>query len=410
MKKIAILGSTGSIGTQTVDILPSIEAEVVALTTNRRIGLLEEQARALHPKMVCAFDENAAKELRVKLADTDIEVLTGMDGLIACASESGADIVVTAVVGMVGLLPTLAAINAGKDIALANKETLVCAGGIVMEAARKKGVRILPVDSEHSAIFQCVQAANGNPVSKILLTASGGPFFGKKFEEMRGMTREQALAHPNWSMGAKITIDSATMMNKGLELIEAMWLYDLPPEDIEIVVHRESIVHSAVEFADGAVIAQLGLPDMRLPIQLALTWPERVPCKVPRMSLAEVAKLTFFAVCSSTEGSALPRSRSAFRTHWTASRTGRTSHSTTCSPPTEPHASSFWAETADPERRQLCRYFQSFWPFWPSACWSSCMNSAILSPPSAAACRSMNSGSAWVRPFSSTNITARCTA
>lgn len=295
MKKIAILGSTGSIGTQTVDILPSIEAEVVALTTNRRIGLLEEQARALHPKMVCAFDENAAKELRVKLADTDIEVLTGMDGLIACASESGADIVVTAVVGMVGLLPTLAAINAGKDIALANKETLVCAGGIVMEAARKKGVRILPVDSEHSAIFQCVQAANGNPVSKILLTASGGPFFGKKFEEMRGMTREQALAHPNWSMGAKITIDSATMMNKGLELIEAMWLYDLPPEDIEIVVHRESIVHSAVEFADGAVIAQLGLPDMRLPIQLALTWPERVPCKVPRMSLAEVAKLTFFA-------------------------------------------------------------------------------------------------------------------
>ena len=245
--------------------------------------------------MVCAFDENAAKTLKTKLADTGIRVLTGMDGLIECASASGADIVVTAVVGMVGLLPTLAAIDAGKDIALANKETLVCAGGIVMEAARKKDVRILPVDSEHSAIFQCVQAANGNPISKILLTASGGPFFGKKFEEMRGMTREQALAHPNWSMGAKITIDSATMMNKGLELIEAMWLYDLPPEDIEIVVHRESIVHSAVEFADGAVIAQLGLPDMRLPIQLALTWPERVPCKVPRMSLAEVAKLTFFA-------------------------------------------------------------------------------------------------------------------
>ena len=295
MKKIAILGSTGSIGTQTVDILPSIEAEVVALTTNRRIGLLEEQARALHPKMVCAFDENAAKELRVKLADTDIEVLTGMDGLIACAAESGADIVVTAVVGMVGLLPTMAAIKAGKDIALANKETLVCAGGLVMSAAKQYGVRILPVDSEHSAIFQCVQAANGNPIDKILLTASGGPFFGKKIEEMRGMTREQALAHPNWSMGAKITIDSATMMNKGLELIEAMWLYDLPPEDIEIVVHRESIVHSAVEFADGAVIAQLGLPDMRLPIQLALTWPQRVPCKVPRMSLAEVAKLTFYA-------------------------------------------------------------------------------------------------------------------
>ena len=295
MKKIAILGSTGSIGTQTVDILPSIDAEVVALTTNRRINLLEEQARALHPKMVCAMDESAAKELKIKLADTDITVLTGMDGLIACAAESGADIVVTAVVGMVGLLPTMAAIKAGKDIALANKETLVCAGGLVMSAAKQYGVRILPVDSEHSAIFQCVQAANGNPIDKILLTASGGPFFGKKIEEMRGMTREQALAHPNWSMGAKITIDSATMMNKGLELIEAMWLYDLPPEDIEIVVHRESIVHSAVEFVDGAVIAQLGLPDMRLPIQLALTWPQRVPCKVPRMSLAEVAKLTFYA-------------------------------------------------------------------------------------------------------------------
>ena len=295
MKKIAILGSTGSIGTQTVDILPSIDAEVVALTTNRRINSLEEQARALHPKMVCAMDENAAKALKIKLADTDITVLTGMDGLIACAAESGADIVVTAVVGMVGLLPTMAAIKAGKDIALANKETLVCAGGLVMSAAKQYGVRILPVDSEHSAIFQCVQAANGNPIDKILLTASGGPFFGKKIEEMRGMTREQALAHPNWSMGAKITIDSATMMNKGLELIEAMWLYDLPPEDIEIVVHRESIVHSAVEFADGAVIAQLGLPDMRLPIQLALTWPQRVPCKVPRMSLAEVAKLTFYA-------------------------------------------------------------------------------------------------------------------
>lgn len=295
MKKIAILGSTGSIGTQTVDILPSIDAEVVALTTNRRINLLEEQARALHPKMVCAMDENAAKALKIKLADTDITVLTGMDGLIACAAESGADIVVTAVVGMVGLLPTMAAIKAGKDIALANKETLVCAGGLVMSAAKQYGVRILPVDSEHSAIFQCVQAANGNPIDKILLTASGGPFFGKKIEEMRGMTREQALAHPNWSMGAKITIDSATMMNKGLELIEAMWLYDLPPEDIELVVHRESIVHSAVEFADGAVIAQLGLPDMRLPIQLALTWPQRVPCKVPRMSLAEVAKLTFYA-------------------------------------------------------------------------------------------------------------------
>lgn len=295
MKKIAILGSTGSIGTQTVDILPSIDAEVVALTTNRRIDLLEEQARALHPKMVCAFDEAAARDLKVKLADTDICVLSGMDGLTACAAESGADIVVTAVVGMVGLLPTLAAIDAGKDIALANKETLVCAGELVMRAAREKGVKILPVDSEHSAIFQCAQAAHGNPLAKIILTASGGPFFGKTAAEMRSVTREQALAHPNWSMGAKITIDSATMMNKGLEQIEAMWLYDMPPEDIEIVIHRESIVHSAVEFADGAMIAQLGLPDMRLPIQYALTYPARVPCKVPRLSLAEAAKLTFYA-------------------------------------------------------------------------------------------------------------------
>ncbi|MDO5142803.1 MAG: 1-deoxy-D-xylulose-5-phosphate reductoisomerase [Eubacteriales bacterium] len=294
MKKIAILGSTGSIGTQTVDILPAVDAQVVALTTNTRIQILEEQARALHPKMVCAYDEAAARDLKCRLADTEIRVLTGMDGLIACAAESGADIVVTAVVGMVGLLPTLAAIDAGKDIALANKETLVCAGELVMRKAREKGVKILPVDSEHSAIFQCVQAAQGNPIDKILLTASGGPFFGKTAEQMRTVTREQALAHPNWSMGAKITIDSATMMNKGLELIEAMWLYDLPPEDIEIVVHRESIVHSAVEFVDGSVIAQLGVPDMRLPIQYALTWPARVPCKVPRLRLAEVAKLTFF--------------------------------------------------------------------------------------------------------------------
>lgn len=295
MKKIAILGSTGSIGTQTVDILPSIEAEVVALTTNTRIDLLEKQARALQPKMVCAFDETAAKTLKIALADTDIKVLAGMEGLISCAAESGADIVVTAVVGMVGLLPTMAAINAGKDIALANKETLVCAGELVMRAAQEKHVKILPVDSEHSAIFQCAQAAQGNRLEKIILTASGGPFFGKTAEQMRHVSREQALAHPNWSMGAKITIDSATMMNKGLEFIEAMWLYDMAPEDIEIVVHRESIVHSLVEFEDGAVLAQLGLPDMRLPIQYALTYPARVACKVPRLSLAEVGRMSFFA-------------------------------------------------------------------------------------------------------------------
>lgn len=294
-KHLSILGATGSIGTQTIDILSSIDAEVVALTTNRNIKLLEQQARALHPKLCVAFDETAARDLKIALADTDITVMSGMDGLVAAATHPDCDTVVTAVVGMVGLLPTLAAIDAGKDIALANKETLVCAGGLVMEAARKKGVHILPVDSEHSAIFQCVQACQGNPLDKIILTASGGPFFGKTAEELRSVTREQALKHPNWSMGAKITTDSATMMNKGLELIEAMWLYDLPQEKIEIVVHRESIIHSLIEFVDGAVLAQLGVPDMRLPIQYALTYPARVPCKVPRLSLAEVGKMTFYS-------------------------------------------------------------------------------------------------------------------
>lgn len=295
MKKIAILGSTGSIGTQTIDILPDIDAQVTALTTNTRIDLLETQARALRPTMVCAFDQQAAHTLKVRLADTDIRVYSGMEGLIACAAESDADIVVTAVVGMVGLLPTVAAIKAGKDIALANKETLVCAGELVTRAARDHRVRLLPVDSEHSAIFQCIQGAQGNALDKIILTASGGPFFGKSAHELKQVTREQALRHPNWNMGAKITIDSATMMNKGLELIEAMWLYGMPEERIDIVVHRESIIHSLVEFADGSVIAQLGLPDMRLPIQYALTYPARVPCKVPRLSLAEVGKLSFFA-------------------------------------------------------------------------------------------------------------------
>lgn len=295
MKKIAILGSTGSIGTQTIDVLPEIDAEIVALTTNTSIELLETQARKFSPKMVCVFDENAAKTLKTKLADTDIKVLSGMDGLIACAAENDADIVVTAVVGMVGLLPTLAAIEAGKDIALANKETLVCAGELVVQKAKEKNVKILPVDSEHSAIFQCLQGASNNKLEKIILTASGGPFFGKTTDEMRMMTKKDALAHPNWNMGAKITIDSATLMNKGLEFIEAMWLYDVSPEQIEIVVHRESIIHSLIEYEDSAVIAQLGLPDMRLPIQYALTYPNRHYCKAPKMSLAEIGKLTFFA-------------------------------------------------------------------------------------------------------------------
>ncbi len=295
MKNIVILGSTGSIGTQTIDILDSIEAHVCAISVNTNITRAEEQARALHPSLVAVYNEEKAKELQTKLADTDIRVVSGMDGLIEAATLPEADVVVTAVVGMVGLLPTVAAIEAGKAIALANKETLVCAGQIVMRAAREKGVPILPVDSEHSAIFQCLQGAAGNRINRILLTASGGPFFGMSREQMRHVTKEQALHHPNWSMGAKITIDSASMMNKGLELIEAMWLYDVEPDDIDIVVHRESIVHSAVEFEDGSVIAQMGNPDMRLPIQYALTYPERVPCKVPPLDLPRRHNLTFFA-------------------------------------------------------------------------------------------------------------------
>ena len=294
-KRISILGSTGSIGTQTVDVLDSINAEVTALTTNKNIKLLEQQVRKLKPKLAVAFDEKSAQDLKIMLADTNVKVESGMNGLIHAAVMENTDVVVTAVVGMVGLLPTMAAIEAGHDIALANKETLVCAGSIVTEAARKKGVKILPVDSEHSAIFQCVQAAQGNKLDKIILTASGGPFFGKKYDELKNATPAEALKHPNWSMGAKITIDSATMFNKGLELIEAMWLYDMPQEKIEIIVHRESIIHSLIEFEDGAVLAQLDVPDMRLPIQYALTYPERVPCKMERLNLAKVGKMTFFA-------------------------------------------------------------------------------------------------------------------
>lgn len=295
MKNIVILGSTGSIGTQTIDILDSVEANVCAISVNTNIERAEQQARLLHPSLVAVYNEEKAAALRQKLADTDIRVVTGMDGLIEAATLPEADVIVTAVVGMVGLLPTLAAIDVGKDIALANKETLVCAGQIVMRQAKEKGVAILPVDSEHSAIFQCLQGAAGNPIHRILLTASGGPFFGMSAQQLRHVTKQQALRHPNWNMGAKITIDSASMMNKGLELIEAMWLYDVEPDDIDIVVHRESIVHSAVEFADGSVIAQMGNPDMRLPIQYALTYPKRVPCKVPPLDLPRQHNLTFFA-------------------------------------------------------------------------------------------------------------------
>ena len=293
MKKIAILGSTGSIGTQTVDILPSIDAEVVALTTNRRINLLEEQARALHPKMVCAMDESAAKELKIKLADTDIEVLTGMDGLIACAAESGADIVVTAVVGMVGLLPTMAAIKAGKDIALANKETLVTAGHLIIPMAKEHGVQILPVDSEHSAIFQALHGEKRAQVEKLLITASGGPFRGRKREELEHVTLADTLKHPNWVMGQKITVDSATLVNKGLEVMEARWLFDVDLDHIQVVVQPKSIIHSMVEFKDGAVMAQLGTPDMRLPIQYALYYPERRYLDGERLDFHKLKEIAF---------------------------------------------------------------------------------------------------------------------
>ena len=318
MKKIAILGSTGSIGTQTVDILPSIDAEVVALTTNRRINLLEEQARALHPKMVCAMDESAAKELKIKLADTDIEVLTGMDGLIACAAESGADIVVTAVVGMVGLLPTMAAIKAGKDIALANKETLVTAGHIIMPLAARCGVKILPVDSEHSAIFQALNGEDSKEIHKLLITASGGPFRGRKRDDLEKVTLEDTLKHPNWVMGQKITVDSATLVNKGLEVMEAKWLFGVDLDHIQVVVQPQSVIHSMVEFEDGGIIAQLGTPDMRLPIQYALYYPHRRYLAGDRLDFAKLGQITFeepdmetflglpMAIRASREGGSMP--------------------------------------------------------------------------------------------------------
>ncbi|MBR5479841.1 MAG: 1-deoxy-D-xylulose-5-phosphate reductoisomerase [Clostridia bacterium] len=294
VSNVSVLGSTGSIGRQTIDILRKYNITASALTTNRNIKLLEEQAREFRPKCVAAMDERAYRELKIALADTDMKVYGGSDGLVAAAEIDDAECVLTAVVGMVGLIPTIAAIDAGKNIALANKETLVCAGSIVTQRAKEKGVSLLPVDSEHSAIFQCMQAnADHNEVSKILLTASGGPFFGKKREELKSVTVKDALNHPNWSMGSKITIDSATLMNKGLEFIEAMWLFGVTPEQIEVVVHRESIIHSMVEFCDGAVLAQLGAPDMRLPIAYALTYPNRMDFNGPRLDFKTMKNLTF---------------------------------------------------------------------------------------------------------------------
>ena len=294
-ENIAILGSTGSIGTQALDVVRCMGLNVTALCANRSIGLLEEQAREFKPQMVAVMDEAAAAELKIKLADTDIKVLQGMDGFIEAATLDCNDVVLNSVVGMVGLVPTLAIIEAGKDLALANKETLVAGGALVMSAAKAKGVPILPVDSEHSAIFQCLQGSPGaHAFKRIILTASGGPFFGKKREELLDVTPEQALKHPNLSMGAKITIDSATLMNKGLEVIEAAWLFDKGVDDIEVVVQRESIIHSAVEFCDNSVIAQLGTPDMRIPIQYAISYPDRVPSPAEPLDLFKVGKLTFY--------------------------------------------------------------------------------------------------------------------
>ena len=291
---ISLLGSTGSIGRQTLEVVEALDLRVCALTAHKSVGLLETQARKFHPELAVLTDPAAAADLKVRLADTGIRVASGPEGLLEAAALEAADTVLTAVVGVAGLAPTLAAVRAGKRLAIANKETLVCAGELVMDEADRWGAQVVPVDSEHSALFQCLQGCKDRgEVRRLILTASGGPFFGYSRERLAGVTRAQALAHPNWSMGAKVTIDSATLMNKGLEFIEAMRLYRLPPEKISIVVHRESIVHSLVEYCDNAVLAQLGAPDMRLPIQYALTWPERVPGPAKPLDLLNCPPLTF---------------------------------------------------------------------------------------------------------------------
>ncbi len=293
-RTLSVLGSSGSIGRQALDVAAVCGHEVAAITVNRSAPMAEAQARRFRPRLAVAVDEDAAADLRTRLADTEVKVLSGREGLLEAASLPGADTVVTAIVGVAGLEPTLAAIACGKRIALANKETLVCAGELVMARAREAGAEIVPVDSEHSAIFQCLQGCRDRgEVRRLILTASGGPFFGWSREELAGVTKVQALKHPNWAMGAKITIDSATLMNKGLEFIEAMRLYAVPPEQIQIVVHRESIIHSLVEFGDGAILAQLGSADMRLPIQYALTWPERTPGPAKPLDLLSCPPLTF---------------------------------------------------------------------------------------------------------------------
>lgn len=294
MKKIAILGSTGSIGTQTLDVVRNNkDLEVVALVAGSNIDLMEQQIKEFHPKMVSIWDEKKAEELKKRVNTSEVTVLSGMDGMIACATEKEVEIVVAAVVGMIGILPTVEAIKAGKDIALANKETLVCAGHIIMPLVKEYGVKLLPVDSEHSAIFQSLNGEHGNKISRILLTASGGPFRGKKREELVNIQVEDALKHPNWEMGRKITIDSSTMVNKGLEVMEAKWLFDVDIDTIEVVIQPQSVIHSMVEYEDGAVIAQLGTPDMRLPIQYALYYPERRDLPGERLNFYKLAKLDF---------------------------------------------------------------------------------------------------------------------
>ncbi len=297
MKKIGILGSTGSIGTQTLEIVRaySEDLQVTVLAAGTNVTLMEAQMREFKPEAVVMWSEQAASDLRTKTADLQIPVLSGMEGLLEVSVWENMDVLVTALVGMIGIRPTIAAINAGKDIALANKETLVTAGHIIMPLAKKCGVSILPVDSEHSAIFQSMQGEKREQVSKILLTASGGPFRGRKPEELRSMQVEDALKHPNWSMGRKITIDSATLVNKGLEVIEAKWLFDVSLEQIQVVVHPQSIIHSMVEYVDGGIMAQLGTPDMKLPIQYALFYPDRRPLNGKRVDFYELGQMTFEA-------------------------------------------------------------------------------------------------------------------
>ena len=295
MRKIILLGSTGSIGTQTLDVVRNNrdELEVVGLAASTRVSDVEKQVREFSPRYVCMYNEKAAKDLQERISDTGIRVMSGMDGLLEIVSVPEADTVLTAVVGMIGIRPTIRAIECGKDIALANKETLVCAGHIIMPLAEKMGVSILPVDSEHSAIFQSLNGEPADKVEKILLTASGGPFRGKERSELESMTAADALKHPNWDMGPKVTIDSSSLVNKGLEVMEARWLFGVSLDNIEVVVHPQSIVHSAVQFVDGAVIAQLGVPDMKLPIQYALFYPDRRPMPGKRLDLFELYRLTF---------------------------------------------------------------------------------------------------------------------